>query len=164
MKIIINKDETYVIDIPSEINAAEFIKLFDRFYKLTKLISFNAIIHKKSQSVMGGINSSLNPDSSLTLAPVSIKRERHKRTWCNSREKALDLMQYVRHGTKEDKERIVNITKTKWKDLSKSFKGIRDRYNIKPEEIGIKEDNTPMNDYVIKSYTGIFDENENEES
>lgn len=153
MKILINPEETYEIKIPNEINANDFIKLLTSFDNVVKLIRFNVIK-----------NEILEPDTRSYIKKTKGFRK-GSRTYCDTREKTLDLLQYAYHGTKKDKERIVKLAGTNWNNISKSFWGLRKRYNIKSDEIGLfpnmnaNSHNSKIPNYTIKSYTGYFDEN-----
>lgn len=201
MKIQISKDESYEIKIPNEINANDFMKLMTSFDNVIKLIRFNLVkqgikedenfridengnrvsrVHYKDK--INKIDKNLNldgtPRKSYTKSPKFLeslknKRKTNLRDWCNTKEKVLDLMQYAYHGTKEDRKRIVKITgETNWDVITKSFFGLKNRYDIQPQEVGLtsfgnkglKAFNFKIPNYIIKSYTGIFDENGNEEN
>ena len=151
MRIKINDSEVYEFKLNEytesnkEISADKFLELLGRFEKIVKLIK-------------------LNKDVKL-FKKTKIKRDNveHKpRTWADTREKALDLLQYYYHGTREDKKRIEKITGTSFYKISKATTGFVKRYNVKPEEIGLNSWEGKIKEkvpnYIIKSYTGLFDE------
>ena len=80
----------------------------------------------------------------------------------------MDILQYYYHGSQRDRDRITNICKFENMNvMSKGFSKMRERFNIQPKEIGFiefptKEDRKgiKINDWIIKSHTGIFDEKE----
>lgn len=156
MKIHLSPNEVYEIKIPNEINAENFLELFNRFNSIIRLIKIN-----DSQVV----NQKPNVEQ-ITIYPKRISKKTNKRDWCNTREKSLDLLQYAYHGTVEDKNRICKIVGMEWFEIGKYFFALKKRFNIKPQEVGLFKFNTGvdrrrynMPNYTIKSYTGIFDEN-----
>ena len=165
MKIIINESETYEIKIPNEVNAKDFMKLLTSFDNVVKLIKFN-IIREEFRK---------NPNYKNEVIGTARIYTKHKlksntRVWCDTREKTLDLMQYAYHGTKEDRLRVVEITGIPWNEIVKGFNGLKRRYNMQPQEIGLNfwrgkgEHHANLigwkiPNWTIKSYTGYFDEN-----
>lgn len=141
MKININENEVYEIKLPEEIEANELFKIIEKFNNLGKLIR-------------------------IPNRPKTYNRNKSNIDWYDTKEKVLDVMQYYYHGTSEDKERIVRIIGINKKDLCKRFHSLKIKFNIQPQEIGFIEFGTKENhlgikvrDYIIKSHTGIFDEN-----
>jgi hypothetical protein len=162
MKIIINELETYEIKIPNEVNAKDFMKLLTSFDNVVKLIKFNIIREEFSK------NPNYKEDKRHYIKRPGIKS--NTRIWCDTKEKTLDLFQYAYHGTKEDRLRIVEITNTPWNEIVKGFYGLKVRWNIQPQEVGLNfwrgkgEHHSNLIDWkipnwTIKSYTGYFDEN-----
>jgi len=149
MKINFNENESYEINISNEVNAEEFLNLLERFENLSKLIKLN----------------NPNQPKKLSNRPTTYKTRKkvNTREWCDTREKVLDLMQYNYHGSKSDRERIKKICGQPWVEVQKSFYGLKKRYDIKPNEVGLNtwERNAPnkfIPNWIIKSYTGYFDE------
>ena len=154
MKIVVEENQFHYIKIPDEINSKELISLIERLILISKVI-------KPTQQ---------------TKQPTGIKKEKrkyrkfHRRTEYDTREKALDILQYGYHGSKEDKQRISKIIGRSWNDILKNFHSLRIRYNIQANEIGLKRwrnhyesrmVDLKVPNWTIKSYTGIFDKNGN---
>ena len=157
MKIAINENETYEIKIPNEVDTKSFMELLTSFDNIVKLIKFNII---KEDGV-------LKVKKHYTKRADGLKS--NTRIWCNTREKTLDLMQYCYHGTLEDRKRIQGIANCEWNEIVKGFHGLKTRFNIKPQDVGLNFwrgkgvsiyslSNWKIKDWIIKSYTGYFDE------
>jgi hypothetical protein len=153
MKIRIKEDEVYEIKIPEEINASDILILLDRLKVIAKLSELSEIRVRTKTETRSYVKKGDSPS----------------RFW-NTREKALDLLQYAYHGTEEDKERISKLIRRDWKKTQKQFHLIKKRYNIQPDEVGLTKWKTQYDsknldvripNWTIKSYTGIFDENGN---
>ena len=162
MKIKISDDEVYEIKIPNEMEAQEFLGLLDKLSKIVKLITL---------SKLGNLDKFKKTFNQRT--EDTIQRKKYQKTtglnpFYDTKEKALDLLQYSYHGTKEDRQWISRLMGMEWKDIQKRLSNIRGRYEIQPNEVGLKKfpsmyDRTDykIQDWIIKSYTGIFDESEN---
>lgn len=157
MKIRINENENYIIDIPEEINGNDFLDLIEKLLKLSKFIQI----------------SSFNINNKKVVLKNSIKREPHninRRKFFDTKEKLMDILQYYYHGTKEDTNRIARICGySNFEFISKRLSNKRKNFNIQPSEIGfIKMPTTTdrrgvkINGWIIKSYTGMFDEKDEE--
>lgn len=180
MKVIINKNETYEIKIPNEVNANDFMNLLTSFDNIVKLIKFNLVQEEfsKTKTIQNNseyknlhqkkLTESLRLDGTPRKPYIRKIRRSNLRTYSDTREKALDLLQYAYHGNKEDKKRIEKIAGFDWAEISKSIHGLKKRYNILPQEVGLTrfgDEKTKsfifrIPNYIIKSYTGYFDENE----
>jgi len=154
MKIQLTNDEFYEIKIPDEMSASEFGEFFDRLKKLTNLIS---------------ITSSAN--LSQNFKPKKYNKNPNLK-FMDTKEKCMDIMQYFYFGTRQDKQRIVElIGDTSVINLYKLFKLFEKwkiKFNIQPREIGFIRYGDGHNkfgekipNWVIRSHTGIFDENGN---
>jgi len=167
MKINMQNDETYDINIPEEVDSREFIALLERLSKIVRLVKL---------SELGSFKEFKDNSNQRISANQEKKKGTYKEgrvgtvTWYDTREKALDLLQYGYHGTSEDRRRIEKIMDMGWAEINKRFHNLRLRYDIKPNEIGImrwrgvaesRKVNLRLPNWVIKSYTGIFDENGN---
>lgn len=157
MKIEINKDESYNINLPSELNANDFLRLLEQFEKIGRLIKMNEI-----KTNIGF------PSGKPNIIKPKIYSRIYRNPFFDTREKVLDILQYHFHGTIEDKKRISKIIKDNWDSISKKFHHQIERYSIKPKEVGLtrfrKKGEYSLEkipNYIIKSYTGIFDENGN---
>lgn len=162
MKIQISEDEVYEIKLPEEVNSLEkFNEILNKLERIIKLLRIKDNFLKENEKTIGKIETNIYPNrrySKLNPNP-----------FVNTREKVLDLLQYCYYGTKEDKERIEKIMGRSYAYISKKLFTYRKKYNIEPQEIGLKSFGTKKNprpirtpNYIIKSYTGIFDENGNE--
>lgn len=156
MKIQINENESYEIEMPSEVNADELIKIILSLDNVMKLIRINVVNNKPKLL--------LDENGERKKRKISVNR-----WWCNKKEKVIDLMQYAYHGTLEDKKRIEIICKNNWTTICKGFNSFKSRFEIQPQEIGLTQwgtiyangNNFKIPNWIIKSYTGIFDENGN---
>jgi hypothetical protein len=162
MKIYINDDETYEMKIPEKATAEEFLDIVNRLNNATKIIKLSmASVVKPTLPVTIKTPMMNFPQNKLiNQIPNKVKVGKgHKLEYYNTREKALDIMQYFYHGTKEDRIRIANITGKSIDDILKNFTYMKKKYNIQPRDIGFIVRGTKDKSYIIKSYTGIFDEN-----
>ena len=165
MKIQLSEDEVYEIKIPEVVGTEDFLKFLERFNNLSKMIKasyqnkeFNEFKNKFQQRETRKYKTSRDKTS--------------KNSYLNSKEKMIDLMQYCYHGTKEDKNRVTKLLGFKdYGDLNKRFYAWKNRYNIQPNELGFIQFGSKENphgikikNYIIKSYTGMFDENGEEEN
>jgi len=182
MKIKINDGEFYELNFPNEVSPVEFLEIYEKFGKIFKLIrlsnqdnkflDFKNEINSKTK-VRNKYN--LNPNhqrKEYTFKnPIGTYRRSNHNPFFETRERVLDLLQYAYHGSEEDKNRISRLMGKEWNGISKCFHNlIKIRYNdIKPDEIGLTQipsqinrtQNIKIPNYVIKSHTGIFDENGN---
>jgi hypothetical protein len=160
MKIKISENETYEIELPNskEININEFYEIVKKFDNIIKIIQINI----QSGTNFETFQTNFNQRRKNT---IQIGR---KNNFYDTREKVLDIMQYFYCGTQEDRERISKLMGVNPAYIIKSFFNLRKRYNIKPQEVGliqfgIKGKISPIKikGYIIKSYSGFFDEVEN---
>lgn len=168
MKIKINDNEVYEIKLGDytehnkEVSAQEFLELLNRFENVVKLIKLNSKEQTLDEIKPMKLPKFAKPKMITTTNKEGrIIRRNNLREWCNTREKAIDVIQYGYHGTKEDKRRIANKIGKKWFDISRQFFSIIQRYNIKPQEVGVDKfgmDKKLIPNYTIKSYTGEYDE------
>jgi ribosomal protein L3 len=164
MKVFINENETYQIDVPNEILAKDFVELLSKFDNIMKIIKLNVA---KNEVEVETDRHNLPNRLAYMKRRCSAGEKSNSRTWVNTREKALDLLQYAYHGTKEDRQRISKLVNVPWLTISKGFHGLMQRYNIQADEIGLMilgsqfARATLMPSYIIKSHTGYFDENGN---
>jgi hypothetical protein len=161
MKININEIETYEIKTPDEINVEDFLELFTKLENIKKIISLNYVNQNSNEKT--NKTPSINPQKNYIT-------RKNTSPFFDTREKVLDIMQYGYLGTRKDKLRLAKIIGMSYNKINKRFHSLRKRYNIQPQEVGLiafptKENHIKMAipNYVIKSYTGIFDEEDDEE-
>jgi len=167
MTIEINNNETYEIKIPERASAKEFLYIVDRLNNAAKIIklgyqtesttNLKPMIEKPKFTFFD--SNKENTETKKTKKNVHKVGKGHTLEFYNTREKALDIMQYFYHGTKEDRVRIANITGKSVDDILKNFTYMKKKYNIQPRDIGFIVWGTKDKSYIIKSHTGIFDEN-----
>jgi len=167
MKIIINPNETYDIKLPEVIDAEKFIEILNQFDNIAKIIKINSITGTNIKNFKTDFQ---KRENGIAKSKYDFPKKRiNTISFFDNREKVLDILQYHYYGTKTDKERIAKIIDMKWVEISKRFHSLIFRYDIQPNEIGLinlgnknnqgRENRIP--NYIIKSYTGIFDENGN---
>lgn len=171
MKVQISNDEIYEIKIPEEINPNDFSQLMSKFDNVAKIIRINMLAGKTITRFNNEFNERFKQQKENI---TKFKRKPHKigigigyaSIFTNTREKALDIIQYFYNGTMQDKIRISKIMSQSPLQISKKISGLRKRYNINDNEVGVtgrlgtKLIRNP--DYVIKSYSGMFDEKSEE--
>ena len=70
------------------------------------------------------------------------------RTWCDTREKSVELMKLSYHGTNEEKQKKAQELGVAWNEIVKSFYGLKKRYNIIPQDVGLERFPTRGESYV----------------
>jgi len=156
MKITINENENYEINIPNEIEGKEFLNLTEKLIRLSKLILINS----------NNLSENKNTPQNKYENPLKRKIYNSRRKYFGDRNCVLDILQYYYHGSFKDKIRIMKLCNFESQmKFGKRMSSLKTRHNIKPSEIGFVSFRTPLNrngiieeDWVIKSYTGIFDE------
>jgi hypothetical protein len=155
MKIILNKDESYEIEIPKVVDIGGFHKILNKFEGIIKIVKINELAGTNFKDFKKDFNK-----RSYNKAKGNI--------YLNTKAKCIDIMQYYYHGTEADRIRISKIVGRDTETIIKDFSRFRKKFGITPQEVGLIsfknfKKGTPlikMLDYTIKSYTGIFDEAE----
>jgi hypothetical protein len=155
MKIILNKNESYEIEIPKVVDIEGFHKILNKFEGIIKIVKINEITSTNFETFKKDFNK-----RSFGKARGNI--------YLNTKAKCIDVMQYFYHGTMEDRIRISKMIERSPKLIMKDFNRVKRKFEITPQEVGLIsfknfKKGTPlikMLDYTIKSYTGIFDEAE----
>jgi len=171
LKIKINENENYSFEISNELNLQEFMELYNKFEKVMRLIKIsnqdnNLIDFQKQFNNRTNIVNSTKRSYHYNYKDNPNQRRSNENPFINTREKTLDLLQYAYHGNKEDKQRISKLMNRSWNEIQKIFGKLLERYSITPDEIGLTQIPNNINrqidkripNYIIKSYTGIFDE------
>lgn len=110
MKIKINERESYLIDLPEEIDGEEFLGMLRRLRELKNLLSLSA--------------------------PVTVLNQRAKRTnW--TRELAIKNLRIKYLGTREEKLALAESRNSDWRVYTKTLDGQRKRYGITAQEVGL---------------------------
>ena len=123
----------------------EFLGLLNRLKEIEKIIS------------RVGYSSSENnqPHSNY------VKRRRSKKAgWIGNRDKVIELMKLMWFGSKEDKEKFAIVEGREWNDITKSIHYGKDKFNIKPQEVGLirfpsKSEGLKASGLVLKPQDGF---------
>ena len=159
MRIQISDDEVYELKLPEKINNhKEFYKILKKFDNIAKIIKINL--------AMNTTFNKFKSDFQTTETSIATKRTYGKNLFFNTREKALDILQYGYHGDKEDKDRISKLMGFSWAEINKRFHNLTKRYSIQPNEIGLTQkpsqylqySDVRIPNYNFKVNTGVFDE------
>jgi len=161
MKIIINKNENYEVEVPNEIQGKEFLDLIEKLMKLSKFIQISSFDIRDNST-----NKNIQLNKISTRKPHSSYPQRKK--YFNDKNCALDILQYFYQGSRRDKFRVMKLCEfDKMSEFGKRMFSLKIRHNIQPQEIGFISYSTLLDkngireeNYIIKSYTGIFDEKE----
>ena len=123
MKIKINEKESYEILIENEeLDCDEFLGLLNRLKEIEKIIL-----------KIGYSNSENGQPQSKHVR----KKRSKKASWIGDRDKVVELMKLMWFGSKEDKEKFAIIEGREWNDIIKSIHYGKDKFDIKPEEVGL---------------------------
>jgi hypothetical protein len=169
MKIKINENEVYELKLPEQVdNVNEFFVILTRLDNIAKIIKMNMIAGTNLYEFKDNFQKrETNKIQNKDYVKKSYTHYKNN-TFFDTKEKVMDLIQYYYHGTIEDKNRICKIIGINRERLTHKLRDFISIYNIKPEEVGFimfgttkKKTGIKVNDYIIKSYTGIFDENGN---
>jgi hypothetical protein len=138
MKVKINDEETYEINLKDEYSREEFASLLEKLDKISNLIQTPAFLTNKKKKA--GRPKLEKPTQSL---PASIPKKSRKKSkvrvrWDN-RDEVLKALNIHYNGTKEDKQAYAREKGIDWDKLIKGFSGLRKRYNVKPKELGISK-------------------------
>lgn len=129
MKIKINQFETYEINYDKEVlSKADFIIYADRIDNIRKLLNRTQILEE---------------ENTYKTYPKKERKAYTRRvglnnSWTSSREKAIYVMSVFYSGDKQLREELVKKLGRKADDIQKGFFGLKKRYNIKAEEVGLK--------------------------
>ena len=126
MIIKINELEEYKINFPQEnesINIEKLYFLIERLSKIAKVVGKDPLIQISQQ----------------LESPIKEKRHYQKsqrgQAWRNIREEAIRFLTLMYHGTKEEKIAYANIYNLSWNRMVIAGWGVRNKFNIKPEEV-----------------------------
>lgn len=136
MKIKINEQESYEIKFQDEMSLQELEEFSHRI---------NQILKMNQMSVMGYVKKlgqprHYNKSGKYTNEAKGLSRKvGNKREWCNTKEKALELLKLQYFGEKEDKEKKAKeVGYSSWVEINKALHGLKKRYKIQPKEVGLK--------------------------
>lgn len=146
MKIKISNNEVYEIKLGNQLSIQEFT---DMLYKLNSLVRtfskniINPIDMVKVVKIKKGITKTGKIRKTYTYknSDAKIKQTRkvsNPRLWCATREQAITTLKIHYYGTQEQKERLAQSSRTSWNEIVKGFWGVRRRYNIRPQEVGLQ--------------------------
>ena len=167
MRIKINADEVYELEVPKEIDTLEnFYALLKKLDNVTKLIKINLMTGTTYDKFKNKFQQ-METNKATRKYNINPNLRKNKNPFLDTKEKVLDVLQYAYHGDKEDKNRISKIMGYSWTDICKRFHALLKRYEVKPNEIGLtnlpseryRGLNLRIPNYIIKSHTGVFDEN-----
>jgi hypothetical protein len=130
VKIKINEKENYNIEIPDEISSQEFLGLMSRLDIISKMILKGSPLEIEPVQI---------GNKNKTIAIQSHKKGRgHRVSWGNDRDKVIRYLKAQYHGSKQDKEKISEIEGQEWEDIMRSLWYYRNKFEIKPQEVGMK--------------------------
>jgi hypothetical protein len=149
MKIQINPNETYEIGFPSEISKEKFLELASRLNLIQRLLGRDEIVDMLKSSKMP-LPKTKNPKS------VPHKFNPEARKIIKQREVYIDMLKSYYLDTPEDfmkKSRyykIENYITSKQKMGQGGTLKLRDKLQIQPHEIGLKQFPTRANREIVK--------------
>lgn len=121
MKVKISESETYEINLKEEVSAVEFREIVNRLSKIAE--TFSIVEIKKSEKV----------------SPKN-ERGRHSHySFVKDRDEAVRLFKVYYLGSKADRLEYANAIDGDWKSIRKRIPFLRDKWDIKPQEIGVTE-------------------------
>jgi len=124
MKIKINEKESYEILIEDEeLDCDEFLGLLNRLKEIEKIIS------KIYPQSISNDYSNKNLSNKKGRGP-SLKSSKNK-------DECIKAMKIMYFGSKKDKDMYCRENNCLWESLTKSANYGKDKFNIKPEEIGL---------------------------
>lgn len=123
MKIKLSDKETYEIQLKDEITVQELNEILIKLNSLAKIFSKDI----------------------FSLVNKEIREKRHyntkrmnARTWCDTREKAVAVIKLHYSGNKENKLKFAQEVGESWNTIVKGMHGLKTRYDIKPQEVGLE--------------------------
>jgi hypothetical protein len=131
LKIRISDGELYELEVNEPINVNELP------YILSKLNKLNKFGQEYSNNEYDFSDIPI-PNILKSKKKYVLSKPRKLSEWKDTREKSISLMELAFYGTKEERNLLTKKYKTTWDNMSKSFHDFKRRYNIKPEEIGLK--------------------------
>jgi hypothetical protein len=134
MKIKFSDDVEINVNIREEYNSQEFAELLSKLHSIQKMLGRDLL----SMSGGIGIKKKGRPSSNPVNNIARIKRAMKRRDWCNTREKAIDVIKMHYHGTKEEKTKWSQKNNVIWNDAVKSMYALKNRYNIQASEVDMK--------------------------
>ena len=131
MKIQINDNESYIINLNDEVTLDELKSLVEKIELLSKplsLLSKLTLITPKNEKV--------------TVKEKAVKekaKQRRKGMKWNGRDDVIKALKLHYEGTKEEKFQFAESKKTSWDNIIKAIHGLRRKHDIKPKELGLKK-------------------------
>ena len=127
MKIKINDFEAYDINLPDEVSGQQFFEVVGRLNQIMRLIGKDPLL-----SIAKAVPQSLNQDGTVR------KKKKGFRPWTKNREEAIYLLRlhYVCRD-KDVKNAYAREQGMIWNDITKTISNVKQRWDIKPEEVGI---------------------------
>lgn len=122
MKIQINENESYEINLPDIITIKEFLYIVN---KVSSIAQNNQELSSSKEAKRRYVKSG--------------KYCGAKYPWTQNRDKAVELVKLHYFGEKEKKEQIARSNNISWYDIVKSLHNLKKRFDIKPQEIGLRE-------------------------
>ncbi|HEY5631646.1 MAG TPA: hypothetical protein VIR31_05925 [Nitrososphaeraceae archaeon] len=130
MKIRVNNEETYEINVPEELPLQQIDLMIDRLSKIRKLFANEFGFVKQAESMI---------DSTLKTPVI-----RHKRKKL-SREEAVEVLKvfYSDIPMDEKKKKVCEMTGNEnYARVSTHMWDLRKKHNVQPQEVGLTEYNT----------------------
>jgi hypothetical protein len=128
MKIKLSDYEEYVLRVKDSYEPDEFFEFVERLNQLSKMVR---------KDFVSDMNKEIT-NTNKNLVKEKIKGRTKKRIWCDSKEKVIHYMKIHYFGNKEDQIKISKQIGVSWFEISKSFHGLKERYNIKPKDLNLK--------------------------
>jgi hypothetical protein len=131
MKVKIQtEDGFYETEVKEQLSLTELLETID---KLKEVYRFLSPLTKKKDDYWD--------DSNINYTIRDIKPRKkttNSREWCDTREKAINIMKLHYSGTKEQKLEFANSINHDWNNIVKSIWGLQNRYKITPKDIGLE--------------------------
>lgn len=132
MKIKINEEETYE-NSKEEYTIEELSSLIDNL----KEISETPVLTKKKKAGRPKLDEPTQGGFPVLSPRVKKKRRKQMVRW-DDRDEVLKALRIHYHGTKGEKLAYARDKGMDWNQLMKGFSGLKKRYNVTPQEIGLQ--------------------------
>jgi len=165
VKFRLSPDETYEVKLQEEYSEEELPRFFELIEKIKNMtfvkkpeyvldldriktkkieeIENNAHERKKRKYTRRGKYNKKkiikdNSEQNSEQKPIKKRENKQWLTW-DDRDEVINALRIHYRGTPELKQRFANMKRTEWKNILWALHGLKKRYKITPEEVGLKE-------------------------
>lgn len=142
MRIKLNDFEEHTIKTKEVLEPTEFIEFVERMNQLVRMIKRDFVLDNTLNTELSAIEPTqvyAKPKRKYTKNGETI-RKTNTRDWCDTKEKVINILKifYFTENKTDRIKQIEQLTNDKFVIVTKSFHGIKERYNIKPQDVGLK--------------------------